>query len=37
MKKAKFISYIVLAALGMATAMMFVASVVLTCIDMDKE
>ena len=36
MKKARFVSYIVLAAMALATTLMFVASIVLTCIDMDK-
>ena len=36
MKKAKFVCYIVLAATTLASALIFVASVVLTCIDMMK-
>ena len=37
MKKARFISYIVLAATTLVSALMFVASVVLTCIDLVRE
>jgi len=37
MKKSRFICYIVLAATTLASAMMFVASVVLTCIDLMRE
>jgi hypothetical protein len=36
MKQAKFISYIVLAAMTGVTALMFIASIVLTCVDMAR-
>lgn len=37
MKKARFIAYIVLAATTLASTLMFIASIVLTCIDLAKE
>ena len=37
MKKARFIAYIVLAATTLASCLMFIASIVLTCIDLARE